>query len=456
MKRILVIGSVHLDIIADYSASTAKNIDKIGKLTYSVGGVGFNVVSNLALHHSRDVIFFSYLNPSSLSGHLISGQLKARGLSMDYVHRSNDLPESGFVAQLEEGKLKSAVSCVGMEFIQLDLASLDFAIQSTEVILVDCNLSQPQLQQVVGLVAKHKGKLLFVTCVSESKVDRVAKIVFPNGLALEACFMNMVEAKRIYPNITTDSTETVAKSICESVHSKAVFVTNGKAGFTVYYRDGSHETHSSVALPQREVVNEIGAGDALCAAVLAFTSESTSPVRAWGSSKPKIDAFVVKVLRTKPSALTTAPSSSAVHGPHLLSGGAFIISLVMFLLVLMLGGRELYFASFVLVPMLAGVSGANATLLLELESRAGKTRRSAPTATILGGITGFITAMLFFLSHKVSNTNMIIPDMQTPHSEIVWQIPFSFIFAFIGGLTVDSVLQKLRESDVIKTNILGE
>lgn len=456
MKRILVIGSVHLDIIADYSASTSKNIDKIGKLTYSVGGVGFNIVSNLVLHHSPDVIFYSYLNPSSLSGHLISGQLKARGIRTDYIHRSNDLPESGFVAQLEEGKLKSAVSCVGMEFVQLDLKSLDSAIHSADVILVDCNLSQPQLQQVVNAVTKHKEKLLFVTCVSESKVDRIVKTTLPTSSQIEAAFMNMAEARRVYPNIGNESAETTAHSICEIMHSKAVFVTNGKAGFTVYYRDGTNETHSSVALPQREVVNEIGAGDALCAAALAFASETSATGHPWGSAKSKIDAFVVKVLRTKPSSLTAASSLSFRFGAHILAGCSFIFSLCMFLLVLLLGGREIYFVSFVLVPVFAGICGANATLLLEQESRAVKSSRSASTATILGGIAGFITAMLFSLSQKVSNADSLGVELQTINSELVWQIPFIFIFAFIGGLTLDSVLQKLRDSDVLKTKILKD
>jgi hypothetical protein len=92
MRGVLVIGSVHLDIVAHFKSDTADNIDKIGSLRYRVGGSAFNIAANLAFD-KQPVRLLSIVKSDSLSGLMIRDVLRASD-SLDSTSRRIETPQS--------------------------------------------------------------------------------------------------------------------------------------------------------------------------------------------------------------------------------------------------------------------------------------------------------------------------------------------------------------------------
>jgi sugar/nucleoside kinase (ribokinase family) len=74
-KRVLTIGSVHLDTIAlSSSPTTHDDVTHVGSITHSVGGSAYNIAANLASHHAkavREVAIYSILPRHSVLTEII-------------------------------------------------------------------------------------------------------------------------------------------------------------------------------------------------------------------------------------------------------------------------------------------------------------------------------------------------------------------------------------------------
>ena len=64
---ILVIGSAHIDILADYNQETENDINKEGDILIGIGGVGFNIAANLA-YHGLSSKLYTVIKANSYSG----------------------------------------------------------------------------------------------------------------------------------------------------------------------------------------------------------------------------------------------------------------------------------------------------------------------------------------------------------------------------------------------------
>ena len=69
LKDILVIGSIHLDIIGSYflSKNNKDSVDKEGAFDISVGGAAYNIAYNL-LRNKKRASIFSIIKEGSLGG----------------------------------------------------------------------------------------------------------------------------------------------------------------------------------------------------------------------------------------------------------------------------------------------------------------------------------------------------------------------------------------------------
>ena len=268
MASVLVIGSVHLDVVAHISPSTEGHIDKVGSLRFGVGGAAFNVAMNLSAD-GRAVSLFSAVNPDSMTGRIVMTRLKETNIDTRYVLSVPELPESAYVAHLCDGDLRSAVSCVGVEQVTFPLDSLEMAMQESSTVAVEANLAVGQLQQI-ATIARRLNRHLLACAVSESKVMRLYK-TFPvtsgERRVFRAVVMNHKEAARVGLCQQAYSDSTGAKAFCADFNAETVLVTQSTAGYELLFEDGSHRHVDAGA--HRPVVSSLGAGDALFAAVCA-------------------------------------------------------------------------------------------------------------------------------------------------------------------------------------------
>ena len=88
-QKILIIGSVHLDIVASYEKSNESNADKEGDLKFSVGGAAYNIAANLAYKDHR-VSLFTFVKDNSVSGDVIKSAISAANIETQFVQQDSD------------------------------------------------------------------------------------------------------------------------------------------------------------------------------------------------------------------------------------------------------------------------------------------------------------------------------------------------------------------------------
>jgi len=261
---ILVIGSAHIDILADYNKETENDINKEGNILIGVGGVAFNIAANLT-YHGISARLYTVIKANSYSGTLIKSSMIKRGMSTEFVfEKPAGDSEIGFVAHRMEGSLVAGVAATLVDQCPFQTHSLQSAIDRATLIAVDCNLSASQITQVRTVAAKLN-KALFVCSVAENKVKRA--IGRSQGVYYKLFCLNRTEAEK-QPfskwNIDAKSKHEISQ-LCKYYHSENVIVTKGKDGYTVYTINGHRIDFPK---PSAKVKSELGAGDALFSAAL--------------------------------------------------------------------------------------------------------------------------------------------------------------------------------------------
>jgi sugar/nucleoside kinase (ribokinase family) len=261
---VLVIGSAHIDILADYNKETENDINKAGDILIGVGGVGFNIAANLSFHGISSRLY-TVIKANSYSGNLIKSSMIKRGMSTEFLleMHSGD-SEIGFVAHRLEGRLVTGVASTLVDLYPFQNHSLQNAINRANVIAVDCNLSAAQITQIRS-ISKKLAKPLFVCSVAENKVKRA--IGQKPGVYYKLFCLNSKEAeKESFPRWDINAQhKTEISQFCRFYHSENVVVTNGKHGYTVYTIKGERLDFPK---PSAKVKSELGAGDALFSAAL--------------------------------------------------------------------------------------------------------------------------------------------------------------------------------------------
>ena len=294
-QPVLVIGSAHLDMLAEYGTETENNIDKIGNLIIALGGSAYNIAVNLA-DNNIPVEFVTVLKKDSFSYKLIQESLTQKQISDKYIILGdNGLPESGFVAHRQNGKLKSAVSSTTIEKARISDTLLKDAISSARCIVIDCNLSAGQISQIIQISCKF-GKEIFVCSVSESKIERAIKT--NDEIDYKLFSMNSLEVKKFeeYKNINSwgkwDKDEII--KFCEFFKSETVVVTSGQNGYSVFNLSGWKKDFKphTVVTPK----SELGAGDALLAGIIAYYYENGN--LDWKGIEGTIERYTIPVLNS--------------------------------------------------------------------------------------------------------------------------------------------------------------
>ena len=176
-KRVLTIGSVHLDTIA-LSRSGDPSVDVTqGNITHSVGGSAYNVAANLAAHHRRKraidkVRVYSILPQHSVLTEIIKYKIDAAGVDSKFVRLYRELLDhrvrgGGYVGILDDQRVvRRAVVDAAMHDANIfqdrsEGAYLASALAWADILMLDADLAV----STVNHVAEHahdNGKPLFV------------------------------------------------------------------------------------------------------------------------------------------------------------------------------------------------------------------------------------------------------------------------------------------------------
>lgn len=297
---VLIIGSAHIDILADYNRETKDDINKEGDILIGVGGVAFNVAANLSYHGITSRLY-TIIKANSYSGTLIKSSMVKRGMSTEFVF---EMPagesEIGFVAHRLEGSLIAGVASTLVDACTLKTHSLENAVERAALVAVECNLSTAQIKQIRTITAKYD-KPLFVCSVAENKVKRA--IGQSEGIHYKMFCLNRKEAEKQSlgkVSIDAESKQDISQ-LCRLYHAENLIITKGKDGYTVYTLTGEKFDFPK---PSAKVTSELGAGDALFSATLNSYLDNNG--FDWLQCKNKITRYVREALsspRATPDAL---------------------------------------------------------------------------------------------------------------------------------------------------------
>lgn len=179
--NILVLGSVHIDTIADIAT---EHQDAEGSITRSIGGAAFNIATNLRLSDLwANVALYTFLPRRSLLTSIIVDKIKKRQISRKYVRvrdrlHNERVVEGGFLALRNRTTgytIRAATQApIGQEDFLLDLSEmrrLRAAVRSASVVVIDTNLHRDSLEKAIVIVAEAKRPLI-VSVASDHKARR--------------------------------------------------------------------------------------------------------------------------------------------------------------------------------------------------------------------------------------------------------------------------------------------
>jgi hypothetical protein len=108
-----------------------------------------------------------------------------------------------------------------------------------------------------------------------------------------------------------------------------------------------------------------------------------------------------------------------------------------------------YFAALIIPPALAGLAGAACRGLRDSTTIA---QRAANT--VIGCLTGVAASLLFIASQLTTNDALLSASAKEGADQGRRLLLFSWIVGLVAGITFDVVFEKIRGSDVARTNVL--
>jgi sugar/nucleoside kinase (ribokinase family) len=448
MKKVLIIGSVHLDIVGEFQPRVKDRVDKEGALKFSVGGAAYNIAANLS-YKGFPVTVFSYLRENSISTEAIKSALHNANIDTRYISEDPDLSESGYISHALSGNLVSAVSAMSFQekaFDEKETKKLDKAVREHELVVIDTNLTTGQIEKVLEVSKKHS-RPIFVCNVSDSKCHRIVDTTCGNG---SECFtfvsLNEKELATVFDGIESLSDEMV----CSKFNSETVLVTHGSRGYKVYSLKTENRYQGS-PVPVSLVKSELGAGDALFSAIVSHHLENSTIN--WRDCEQTINEYVGRILKTDgatPEGLINnyKPSAKGENKQSVIALGSSLVSAA-----LTVGGFFLanniyvYALLFLFIPFLSGISGA---FIRHLLGKAIGITKNILTNIALGGVAGLLVSFTFFLSHWSTLGKSIesmlsssgVPDNMRPI------LGFLFVSAFVAGLAVEVAFEKTEKKNL--------
>ena len=258
MADIIVIGGINIDIEGSPYAALRLADSNPGKVGISFGGVGRNIVENIA-RLGGDVGMVSLTGVDAM-GMDAKRHLDELGVDTTYIEQLHGESTGMYLSILNDKNDMELAICnmdifekMTPEFLE---QRLDYLSQA-QIVGVDCNLDVEALDYITAKLDVP----LFLEPVSASKAERVKSMIG----RFHTIKPNLIEAEML-SDIKIDSDAALRKAgqwfFDQGV--KRVFISLGERG--AYYKDEWSE--GLVAPKLVELVSATGAGDAFSAAIL--------------------------------------------------------------------------------------------------------------------------------------------------------------------------------------------
>lgn len=271
-NAVVVVGSLHYDIIVDAPGLPARDETMVGLRWYpKFGGKGGNQAV-AAARFGADTRMLGAVGGDAFAGFLVD-QLRLAGVSVDFIGRDASAASGMSVAISDPAGDYAAVIVSGAN-LGIDPARLgDDRLWHRAAVLVLQNEVAPALNLAAARQAKARG-----VRVAWNAAPVRAEDADLAGL-IDVLIVNTVEAEAMTGIAVAALAQAEAAAGVLAARFPLAVVTAGGAGVAVHQRDG--QRFSLPALPVR-VISTHGAGDMFCgvlAAALAGGAEIFDAVR---------------------------------------------------------------------------------------------------------------------------------------------------------------------------------
>ena len=269
--RVLVLGAAGLDLkIVPRAAAIEPARSNPATIRWGWGGVARNMAENLALLGAE--VYLITAVGDDWWGHALLRQLRESGINTDGCIISHEQPTSSYAALYDQDKRLSVAfddMIVTREITPGHLNRLRGLVREADIVCLDANLSPRALKTLFRLTAQYD-----VPVCADPTAALLAHRLQPYLSAITAITPGRAELEALLDEKLEDD-EAIGAGARRLVQAgvKLAIVTLGAEGLTYATTE---ESGRIPAFPV-EVVDPIGAGDALTAAVAYGLLEEISP-----------------------------------------------------------------------------------------------------------------------------------------------------------------------------------
>lgn len=255
MPKVLVVGASNVDYVALSNNKLIRKDSNIGKLNITFGGVGRNIVENLAILED-DVSFITFLGNDSFGKEL---RKDLESINVKVYSPNKKERTSSYLAVLDSNGDMDVAIC-DTEIIDKstveDIKPFDDVISEFTSIVLDANIND----KIIDHIFKEYGdKKILVEAVSANKVKRYEKYLDKIYLFKS----NVLEAKHLL-NLYDAEPMLLAKRLMERGVKNVVITDGGKPVII----GENNEVVFVTPKPIEKIISASGAGDSLFAGLI--------------------------------------------------------------------------------------------------------------------------------------------------------------------------------------------
>ena len=255
MPKVLVVGASNVDYVALSNNKLIRKDSNIGKLNITFGGVGRNIVENLAILED-DVSFITFLGNDGFGKEL---RKDLESINVKVYSPNKKERTSSYLAVLDSNGDMDVAIC-DTEIIDKstveDIKPFDDVISEFTSIVLDANINDKIIDHIFK---EYSDKKILVEAVSANKVKRYEKYLDKIYLFKS----NVLEAKHLL-NLYNAEPMLLAKILMERGVKNVVITDGGKPVII----GENNEVVFVTPKPIEKIISASGAGDSLFAGLI--------------------------------------------------------------------------------------------------------------------------------------------------------------------------------------------